>query len=77
MLNLISAHPLACGAALLALAWLLAGIAELAPRLFIACACAALRGPYRGQGASRLRGLAFLLTALAALCLPVFLLGVL
>ena len=77
MLNLISAHPLGACVALLALTWVLARAAELAPRLLIACACAALRGPYRGQGASRLRDLAFFLTALAALCLPVFLLGVL
>ena len=77
MLNLIAAHPLGDGAALFLFAWLLASAAELAPRLCIACVAAAMRGIYRGQTVAGLRGLAFFLTVLAAMCAPVFIVGIL
>ena len=77
MLNLIAAHPILDGAALFLFTLLLACAVRLIPIVCIACVAASLRGTYRGQTVAGLRGLAFFLTVLAAMCAPVFLLGVL
>lgn len=69
MLDLINAHPILDGIALVLLAWLM----ERALLILAGAVAVALRGPYRGQIVTTLDRVGFFTTAALLLCVPVIL----
>ena len=73
MLNLIAAHPVLDGLALV----LGAHLAERALFILAATVAATLHGPYRGQTVTTLDRAGFFVMALVVFCAPVLIIGVL